>query len=129
MSGVNKVILVGRLGKDPEVKYTSAGKALCNINMATSNKYKDGSGEWKEKTEWHKVVVWGKLAEVCGEYLKKGSQIYMEGSLQTRSWDKDGETKYATEVVGTTMQMLDSRKSSNNSDTDHKNELPDDVPF
>lgn len=128
MSGVNKVILVGRLGKDPEVRNTSSGKAVCSISLATSNKYKNSSGEQQEKTEWHKIVVWGKLAEICGEYLTKGSQIYIEGSLQTRGWDKDGETRYTTEVVGTTMQMLDSRKS--NSSVGNHNSLPnDDVPF
>ncbi len=105
--GVNKVILVGNLGQDPELRYTSSGTAVCNIRLATNESYKDSSGEWVEKTEWHSVVAWARLAEICNEYLKKGSQVYFEGSLQTRSWeDKDGNTRYTTEVKAKEMMIL-----------------------
>jgi single-strand DNA-binding protein len=113
--GVNKVILLGNLGKDPEVKYMPNGNAVANITLATSETWNDkNSGEKKEKTEWHRVVFFGKLAEIVGQYLKKGSKIYVEGKLQTRKWQgQDGQDKYTTEVVvdgmGGTMQMLDSR--------------------
>jgi single-strand DNA-binding protein len=109
--GVNKVILVGHLGQDPEVKFMQNGNAVTNLTLATSESWKDkNTGEKKEKTEWHRVVIFGKLAEIAGEYLKKGSQIYIEGALQTRKWtDKAGVDKYTTEVVvniGGVMQML-----------------------
>ncbi len=109
--GVNKVILVGNLGQDPEVRYMPNGGAVANITLATSESWRDkATGEQKEKTEWHRVVLFGKLAEVAGEYLRKGSQVYIEGSLQTRKWtDQSGVEKYTTEVVvnvGGTMQML-----------------------
>ncbi len=115
MAGVNKVILVGNLGKDPEVKYMPSGDAVANITLATSDTWKDkNSGEKKEKTEWHRVVFFGKLAEIAGQYLKKGSKIYVEGQLQTRKWQgQDGQDRYTTEVVvrgfNGTMQMLDGR--------------------
>ena len=96
MSGINKMIVLGRLGKDPEVRYLQDGKAVANFSVATSEEWKDkATGEKKERVEWHKIVVFGRLAEICGEYLKKGSQAYFEGRLQTRSWDKDGVTHYA----------------------------------
>ncbi len=110
--GVNKVILIGNLGKDPEIKYLTSGGAIANITIATSESWKDKqTGEKKEKTEWHRVVVFGRLAEICGEYLKKGSQVYFEGKLHTRKWqDQSGQDKYSTEVVvdqmGGVMQML-----------------------
>lgn len=108
--GVNKVILVGNLGQDPELRYTGSGTAVCNIRLATNESYKDASGEWVERTEWHSIVTWGKLAEICNEYLKKGSQAYFEGSLQTRQWeDKDGNTKYTTEIKAKEMMMLSGR--------------------
>ena len=109
--GVNKVILVGNLGKDPEVRYLPNGNAVANFTIATSESWKDkDTGEKKEKTEWHRIVVWGKLAEICGEYLRKGKQVYIEGRLQTRKWqDKDGHDKYTTEVVCDEMQMLGGR--------------------
>lgn len=114
MAAVNKVILVGHLGRDPEVRYTPDGKAICNFTMATTDSWKDkNSGEKKERTEWHRVVVFGRLAEICGEYLSKGRQVYIEGRLQTRSWEKDGVTRYTTEVVVDmkgTMQMLGPRE-------------------
>lgn len=110
MSGINKVILIGNLGKDPEVRYTQDGTAIANITVATSESWKDkNTGEKKEKTEWHNVVCFRKLAEICGEYLKKGSKVYIEGKLQTDKYDKDGQTHYSTKIVGNVMQMLDSR--------------------
>jgi single-strand DNA-binding protein len=110
--GVNKVILIGNLGADPELRYTSGGTAVCNIRLATNESYKDSNGETVEKTEWHSVVAWARLAEICGQYLKKGSMIYIEGSLQTRQWeDRDGNTRYTTEIKAQEMQMLDSRES------------------
>jgi len=109
--GVNKVILVGNLGKDPEVRYSPNGSAVANCTLATTESWKDKtSGEKQEKTEWHRVVFFGKLAEIVGEYLKKGSQIYVEGRLQTRKWqDKEGKDRYTTEIVAGEMQMLGSR--------------------
>lgn len=108
--GVNKVILVGNLGQDPELRYTNSGTAVCNFRIATNESYKDSSGQMVDKTEWHNVVTWAKLAEICGEYLRKGSQVYIEGSLQTRSYDdRDGNTKYVTEVKAREMQMLGGR--------------------
>lgn len=111
--GVNKVILVGNLGQDPEVRYTQSGDAIATLNIATSETWRDKqTGEMKEKTEWHRVVLFGKVAEVAGEYLRKGSQVYIEGKLQTRKWmDQSGQDRYTTEVVvnvGGTMQMLGS---------------------
>lgn len=108
--GVNKVILIGNLGQDPELRYTGSGTAVCNMRLATNESYKDSNGEWVDKTEWHNVVAWSRLAEICNEYLKKGSQVYFEGSLQTRSWeDRDGNTRYTTEIKAREMLMLDSR--------------------
>lgn len=104
---VNKVILVGRLGQNPEVRYTPSGAAVANFSVATNESWTDKSGQKQERTEWHKVVVWGKLAELCGQYLSKGRQCYLEGRLQTRQWqDKDGQTKYTTEVQAQTVQFL-----------------------
>lgn len=117
--GVNKVILVGNLGQDPELRYTGSGTAVCNLRLATNESYKDASGEWVERTEWHSVVTWGRLAEICNEYLTKGSQVYFEGSLQTRSYDdKDGNTKYVTEVKAREMMMLSGRGDSGGSYSD-----------
>lgn len=108
--GINKVILIGNLGQDPELRYTGNGTAVCNMRLATSESYKDANGEWVEKTEWHTVVAWSRLAEICNEYLKKGSQVYFEGSLQTRSWeDRDGNTRYTTEVKAREMLILGNR--------------------
>lgn len=114
--GINKVILVGNLGQDPEIRYTADGRPIANFSIATSESWKDkNSGEKREKTEWHRVVVFGKLAEICGEYLSKGRQVYIEGKLQTRKWQgQDGQDRYTTEVVidgfNGTMQMLGSRE-------------------
>jgi len=112
MASVNKVIIVGNLGADPETRYTPGGDAVTNIRVATTDKWKDkASGEMKEQTEWHRVSFWGRLAEVAGEYLKKGSQVYIEGSLRTRKWqDKDGQDRYSTEIRGDVMQMLGRRE-------------------
>lgn len=109
--GVNKVILVGNLGKDPEVRYMPSGGAVANITVATSEQWKDKqSGEQKERTEWHNVVFYQRLAEIVGEYLKKGSQVYIEGSLRTRKWqDKSGNDRYTTEIIASEMQMLGGR--------------------
>ena len=107
MSGVNKVILVGRLGKDPEVRHLENGATVANFSLATSETYKDRqTGERREQTEWHNVVLWRGLAEVAEKYVKKGDMIYVEGKLRTRSWEKDGVTRYTTEVVGDNMTML-----------------------
>ncbi len=109
--GINKVILVGNLGKDPEIRYSASGAAIANITIATSDNWKDKqTGEKQERTEWHRVVFFNRLAEVVGEYLKKGSQVYVEGRLQTRKWqDKEGQDRYTTEIVASEMQMLGSR--------------------
>lgn len=109
--GVNKVILVGNLGKDPEVRYSANGQAVANVTIATSELWKDkNTGDKQERTEWHRIVFFGRLAEIAGEYLKKGSQIYVEGRLQTRKWqDKEGKDRYTTEIVAAEMQMLGSR--------------------
>jgi single-strand DNA-binding protein len=110
MASVNKVILVGNLGRDPEVRYMPDGAAIANISVATTDQWKDKNGEKQERTEWHRVAFFGKLAEIAGEYLKKGSQVYVEGRLQTRKWqDKEGQDRYTTEIVADRMQMLGSR--------------------
>ena len=107
MASVNKVILVGNLGRDPEVRYTASGTPVANFTMATSERWTDATGERKERTEWHRIVVWGKQAEIVGEYLRKGKQVYIEGSLQTRDWtDRDGNKRYTTEVRAQRVQML-----------------------
>jgi single-strand DNA-binding protein len=112
MASVNKVIIVGNLGADPETRYTPGGDAVTNIRVATTDKWKDkASGEMKEATEWHRISFFGRLAEVAGEYLKKGSQVYVEGSLRTRKWqDKDGQDRYSTDIRGDVMQMLGRRE-------------------
>lgn len=107
---VNKVILVGRLGRDPETRYTSGGQAVCNFSMATDRAYKDRTGQTQKQTEWHKIVAWGKLAEICQQYLKKGSQIFVEGRIQSRQWDdKEGNKRTSFEIVANEMRMLGSR--------------------
>ena len=110
MASVNKVILIGNLGRDPEVRYMPSGDAVANITIATTETWKDKSGEKQEQTEWHRVAMFGKTAEIAGEYLKKGSQVYIEGRLQTRKWtDKEGQERYTTEIRADRMQMLGSR--------------------
>ena len=111
MASVNKAILVGNLGRDPEMRYLPSGEAVANLAVATTDKYKNKAGEMVEATEWHRISFFGRLAEVCGEYLKKGSQVYIEGSIRTRKYtDKEGVEKYATEIRGDRMQMLGSKE-------------------
>ena len=131
--GINKVILIGNLGQDPEVRYTANGDAIANISLATSETWKDKQGQVQEKTEWHKVAVFGKLAQIAGEHLKKGSQVYFEGKLQTRKWlDKQGQDRYSTEIIVDSfngiMQMLgkkdnqQNQKQQNQKQNDYKRE-------
>ena len=146
MASVNKVILVGNLGRDPEVRYMPDGGAITNVSIATTDTWKDKDGSKQEKTEWHRVVFFSRLAEIAGEYLKKGSQIYIEGRLQTRKWqDKDGQEKYTTEVIAEKMQMLGGRSGgaemgernsmpsssspSNNRSAGRMDDFEDDIPF
>lgn len=122
MASVNKVILIGNLGRDPETRYMSNGEAVTNITVATTDIWKDRNGEKQEKTEWHRVTFYRKLAEIAGEYLKKGRQVYVEGRLETRKWtDKTGNDRYTTEIIATDMKMLGSRSGSGsfeNNDTE-----------
>lgn len=107
MSGVNKVILVGNLGADPQIRYTPQGTAVANFSLATTERYTNKNGEKESRTEWHRIVAWGRLAEICNEYLKKGKQVYIEGRIQTRQWDdKDGNKKFTVEIVAQNMVML-----------------------
>ena len=143
MAGVNKVILVGNLGKDPEVRHLENGAAVANFSIATSETYKDKNGNRQEQTEWHNIVLWRGLAEIAEKYLRKGSQIYIEGKLRTRSWqDKDGNTRYTTEIVGDNMTMLGGRNSgessenapsmsanNNSGSADLEQDDSDDLPF
>jgi len=140
MAGVNKVILIGRLGADPEVRYTGTGTAVANFNMATSSNFTDKSGQKTERTEWHRIVAFGKLGEICGEYLAKGKQVYIEGRLQTREWDdRDGNKRKTTEIVATSMQMLggagdQARAGARDLEPPVSDDIPnavteDDVPF
>ncbi len=144
MASVNKVILVGNLGRDPETRYLPDGSAVSNLNVATTDSWKDKSGEKQEKTEWHRVSLFGRLAEIAAEYLKKGSQVYLEGRLQTRKWqDKEGQDRYTTEIVADRLQMLGGRSSggtepsstTNNSKTTNApptggyDDFTDDIPF
>lgn len=120
---MNKVLILGRLGQNPEVRYTQGGAAVANFSVATSEKWTDKSGEKKEQTEWHKIVVWGKLAELCQQYLFKGSKVFLEGKLQTRQWqDKDGNTKYTTEIQAQTIQFLGGQSAE-------QSEEPSGLPF
>jgi single-strand DNA-binding protein len=108
--GLNKVLLMGHLGRDPEVRFTQGGAAVANFSIATNESWKDKNGQQQEKTEWHRIVVWGKLAELCGEYLKKGRQAFIEGRLQTREWtDKEGKKNYSTEIVANNVQFIGGR--------------------
>jgi single-strand DNA-binding protein len=141
MASLNKVMLIGNLGKDPEVRFTASGQAVASFSLATSEKFKGKTGEWEERTEWHNITLWGKLAEISGEYLSKGKTIYVEGRLQTRKWqDKSGNDRYTTEIVGDKMQMLSPKgeRSGGDSSSSPKNgganyeEPPfqdDDIPF
>lgn len=134
MSGINKVILVGNVGQDPEVRYLQDGAAVANFSVATSESWADKqSGEKKERTEWHRIVAFRRLAEICGEYLSKGRQVYIEGKLQTREWeDKDGNRRFTTEIVAQTMQMLGGRDYAGDGNKSVKRATPqqeDDIPF
>jgi single-strand DNA-binding protein len=141
MASLNKVMLIGNLGKDPEVRFTAAGQAVASFSLATSEKFKGKTGEWEERTEWHNITLWGKLAEIAGEYLSKGKTIYVEGRLQTRKWqDKSGNDRYSTDIVGDKMQMLSPKgersggevSSAPKSSASNYEEPPfqdDDIPF
>lgn len=148
MSGVNKVTIVGRLGQDPELKYTTSGQGVTRFTVATSDTWKDkNTGEKQERTEWHRIVVWGKLAELCNDYLKKGRQVYLEGKLQTRSWeDSSGIKKYTTEIIANNIVFLGSNAEASHQGAsnfkkqdspvefiDGNNDIPDadtdDIPF
>jgi single-strand DNA-binding protein len=135
MAGVNKVILIGNLGANPEVKYLSSGTTVANFRMATTENRVNRSGEKTTTTEWHRIVAFGRLAEICGEYLNKGKQVYIEGRLRTRSWeDKDGNRKWTTEIIATQMQMLGAPGvPAEATDVDMSQEVPpgsdDEVPF
>jgi single-strand DNA-binding protein len=119
MASVNKVILLGNLGRDPETRYTTGGDAVTNLSIATSEQWKDKNGEKQERTEWHRVVLFGRQAEIAGEYLKKGRSVYIEGRLQTRKYtDKDGIEKYSTEIVGDRMQLIGSGRDSTGGDAE-----------
>ncbi|MFA6455980.1 MAG: single-stranded DNA-binding protein [Bacteroidota bacterium] len=137
---LNKVQLIGNLGKDPELKYTPSGVAVATFSIATSESWKDQEGNQQEKTEWHNIVAWRKLAEICGEYLKKGKKVYLEGKLQTRNYEKDGIKRYVTEIVADQLIMLDggsgggNRGANNNSSSEsapQQMDAPkdDDLPF
>ncbi|TVR30224.1 MAG: single-stranded DNA-binding protein [Balneolaceae bacterium] len=146
MSSLNKAMVIGRLGADPDVRYTQSNTAVATISVATTERYKDKNGELQENTEWHRIVAWGRLAEICQQYLKKGSLAYFEGPIQTREWeDKDGQKRYTTEIKALNMQMLDSRGDSGGSSAPAKNnkkaaantveiddsfdDMDDDLPF
>ncbi len=140
---INKVILVGNLGRDPEIRYTPSGVAVANFTIATTERWKDkNSGEMQEKTEWHRIVAWRRLGEICGEYLSKGRQVYIEGKLQTNQWEKDGVTRYTTEIVATEMKMLGSKTQGDGYKPADQSQVPeysgpplpgtqndDDIPF
>jgi single-strand DNA-binding protein len=138
MAGLNKVILIGNLGRDPELRYTPDGTPVANFSIATSDRWVDKeTGEKREKTEWHRIVAWRRLAEICDEYLTKGRQVSVVGKLQTRSWEKDGITRYTTEIVASDVQFL-GKRSDNNSDSSSPpvpTKVPadtqpdDDIPF
>jgi single-strand DNA-binding protein len=139
MAGINKVILIGNLGKDPELRYTPSGTAVASFSLATSEKWKDREGNMQDKTEWHNIVVWGRQAEIAKEYLAKGRQVYIEGRIQTRSWDdKDGNKRYTTEIIAQRLNFLGTRDQGGASAPDMPPEAPppgdlgaedDDLPF
>lgn len=131
MSGINKVILVGNLGADPETKSLTNGDAVTNVTIATSETWKDKqTGEKREKTEWHRVVFFRRLGEIAGDYLKKGSKVYIEGKLQTRQWEKDGQKHYTTEIVASELHMLDSRGEERQpAQNSAQDDFSDSIPF
>lgn len=136
MASLNKVLLIATLGKDPEIRYTASGTAVASFSAATNERFKNKAGDWEERTEWHSINLWGRLAEIAGEYLAKGKTVYIEGRIQTRKWqDRDGKDHYTTEIVGERLQMLsrkdtgragDSAPNSNGQPTDFGG---DDYPF
>jgi single-strand DNA-binding protein len=125
-SSVNKVILLGNVGKDPEVRYTPSGAAVANFTLATSEKFKDKEGQWQERTEWHRITAWDKLAEIIGQYVKKGSKLYVEGKIQTRSWDdkQTGEKKYTTEIQAREISLLSGRGEGHGGGGDEYSQEP-----
>lgn len=125
---MNTAFLIGRLGKEPDVKYTQDGKMITSFNLATDEQWKDKNGERVKKTEWHKIVTFGKLAEICGNYLKKGSKVFCSGRIETQSWEKDGQKHYKTVIILSSMEMLDSKKSEDTQPESQQAPL-DDVPF
>jgi single-strand DNA-binding protein len=143
MASVNKVIVLGNLGRDPEVRFMPNAEAVCNFSIATTENWKDKNGEKQEKTEWHNIVMYRKLAEIAGDYLKKGSSVYIEGRLRTQKWEKDGVTRYTTQIIGDSMQMLpskgDNAGSKQEEHGDHEehdtpqqpsfDDFEDDIPF
>ena len=132
MSNVNKVILIGNVGKDPELRHTQNGTAVCNFSVATSEKYTRKDGTDVDSTEWHNIVTWARLAEISNQYLQKGKQVYIEGRIQTRKWqDKDGGDRYTTEIVAQNMQMLGGRDVADHSSVSkqHPAERDDEIPF
>lgn len=141
MSSLNKAMIIGNLGTDPEVRYTQQNTAVATLSIATSEKFRDSNGELQERTEWHRVVAWGKTAEICQSYLKKGSKVFVEGPIQTRSWeDKDGQKRYTTEIKALNLVMLDSRGASGDSapqpmnaassfNSNDLDNVDDDLPF
>ena len=129
MAGVNKVILLGNLGRDPELRYTQGGQAVANFTLATSESWNDKSGERVERTEWHRVVVWGRVAELCSQYLSKGRSVYLEGRIQTREWeDKEGKKRYTTEVNAQTVQFLGNSRNEGNAASSGENAQPESMP-
>ena len=129
MASVNKVILMGNLGRDPEVRYMPNGEAVANFSIATTENWKDKSGQKQEKTEWHNIVMYRKLAEIAGEYLKKGRPVYIEGRLQTRKWEKDGVTRYSTEIIADQMQMLGGKDGGSNASYDGGDDMNQDSGY
>jgi single-strand DNA-binding protein len=128
MASINKVILVGYLGADPEIRYTPSGAAVANFRMATTEQWSTKEGQRQERTEWHRIVAWRKLGEICGQYLHKGSMVYIEGRLQTRSWDdRDGNKRYTTEIIAQGMQMLDRADKSGQPNSFDETSLPEDL--
>jgi len=136
MASLNKVLLIATLGKDPEIRYTASGTAVAGFSAATNERYKNKAGEWEERTEWHTITLWGRLAEIAGEYLSKGKSVYLEGRLQTRKWqDRDGKDRYTTEIIGERMQMLSKKETGREGDPSSDsfyqppNSGGDDYPF
>jgi single-strand DNA-binding protein len=131
--GINKCIIVGNLGQDPNMQHMPSGGAVTSISVATSESWKDkNTGQQQDRTEWHRIVFFNKLAEIAGQYLKKGSKVYIEGSLRTRTWEKDGEKRYTTEIVANEMQMLDNKGEGGNGASNNAQTTPefdDDIPF